>query len=102
MSPLHSNKLLTTSTFAPAPLLLMLAALDVSVSCDRSCVLSSMLLLCTCELFAVVTVTFPFLIGLNKCVSDFGDKDIFVKGGLAHLGGGGGGVVFTLLVCVGE
>lgn len=64
--------------------------------------------LCICVLFTlnvtvVVTIIFPFellLIGLKA--SDLGDKDGFGNGGLAHRGGGGGGVVFALLKCVGE
>lgn len=50
----------------------------------------------------VVTVMFPFceflLIGLNAWISDWGDKGVFENGGLAHLGGGGGGVVLTMRV----
>lgn len=56
-------------------------------------------MLLTQNVTVVVTVMFPFcvalLIGLKASASDFGERG-FVKGGLAHRGGGGGGVVFTL------
>lgn len=60
-------------------------------------------MLLTLNVTVVVTVMFPFealLIGLKARVSDLGDRDCFVKGGLAHRGGGGGGV--DLLIWVGE
>lgn len=40
--------------------------------------------------------------GLKAAASDLGDREAFETGGLAHLGGGGGGVVLTLCVGVGE
>lgn len=62
-------------------------------------------MLLTLNVTVVVTVILPFavlLIGLKVKASGLGDKEIFENGGFAHLGGGGGGVVFTLLECVGE
>lgn len=62
-------------------------------------------MLLTLNVTVVVTVMFPFealLIGLKARASVLGDKDVFGNGGLAHLGGGGGGVVLTLPNCVGE
>lgn len=57
-------------------------------------------MLLTLNVTVVVTVIFPFcealLIGLNAWISDWGDKGFFGNGGLAHLGGGGGGVVLTM------
>jgi hypothetical protein len=55
--------------------------------------------LLTQNVTVVVTVMLPFcvdlLIGLKA--SDLGDREDLEKGGLAHRGGGGGGVVFTPL-----
>lgn len=62
-------------------------------------------MLFTLNVTVVVTVMFPLvtlLMGVKQRASDLGDRDILGNGGLAHLGGGGGGVVLTLLECVGE
>lgn len=102
-SPLDSAKLLTASALNALTLLLLLAALDESISCDRSLCVPFVWLFCVLAQIGVVIAALPFcalLMGLNRCISDFGESDVLEKGGFAHLGGGGGGVVFV--ACVGE